>query len=60
MLAAAVSGGDGELAGGGEVAEELLDAAAAEAGASLEGGLVDGPLAAVVAVVGDGEEDREV
>jgi len=59
-FAAAVSWNDGEVAGGGEVREELLDAAAAEAGASLEGGLVDGPLAAVVGVVGDGDEDHEV
>jgi hypothetical protein len=59
-LAAAVTGHDGELSGGNEVLEELLDVAAAEAGSLLEGGLIGDPLALLVAVDGDGEEDHEV
>jgi hypothetical protein len=55
-----VVGGDGELSGPDEVAEELLDAAAAEAGPALEGGLVGDPLAARVGVAGDGEQDHQV
>jgi hypothetical protein len=54
-----VVGGDGELSGMDEVAEELLDVAAAETGSLLEGGLVGDPLAAGVAVGGDGHQDRE-
>jgi hypothetical protein len=55
-----VGSDDGELSGGDEVFEDLLDAAATEAGVFLEGGLVDGPLAVLVGVAGDDEEDQEV
>jgi hypothetical protein len=59
-LAAAIAGEDGELSGGDEVVKELLDAAAAEAGSFLKGGLVGDPLAALVGVAGDDEEDHEM
>jgi hypothetical protein len=55
-----VVGGDGELSGVDEVAEELLDTAPAEVGSALEGGLVGDPLASVVGVDGDHEEEGEV
>jgi hypothetical protein len=60
QAAAAVMGGDGDLSGGDEVVEDLLDAAAAEAGVSLEGCLVGDPCAARVGKLGDGDEDDEV
>jgi hypothetical protein len=50
---------DFELSVGGELFEDLLDAAALEAGELLDGGEVDAPLAVVVGVVGDQEEDQE-
>jgi hypothetical protein len=59
-MAAAVAGGDGEVAGADQVAEELLDSAPAEVGSALEGGLVGDPLASVVGVDGDHEEEGEV
>jgi hypothetical protein len=59
-VAAAVAGGDGELSGLDEIAEELLDAAAAEVGSALEGGLVGDPLASRVGVARDDEEEDEV
>jgi hypothetical protein len=55
-----VAGDDGELSRGDEVVKDLLDAASAEAGAPLEGGLIGVPLAVVVGVGGDGEEDHEM
>jgi hypothetical protein len=59
-LAAAIAGEDGELAGSDKLLEESLDAAAAEARSFLEGGLVGDPLAALVGIAGDDEEDHEV
>jgi enoyl reductase-like protein len=54
-MAAAGTGYDGELAGGDQVVENLLDSAPAEPNQLLERGLVGDPHAFGVGVVGDGE-----
>jgi len=59
-LAAAVVRGHGELAGGGQVGQDLADAPIGEADAALEGGLAGDPLAVGIAVAGDGDEDEQV
>lgn len=58
-VAAAVAGDDGELSGGVQLGEDLLHASTAEAGSLLEGRLVGSPLAVLVAVGSDDEQDGE-
>src|SRR4028119_491449 len=59
-VAAAVSWLHDQLASGDQVVEDLLDAAAAETGSALEGGLVDDPLSPLVGIAGDRQQDDEV
>ena len=54
-----VAGDDGELSGGDQLAEDLLHTATAETGSLLEGQLVGSPLAVLVAVDSDDEQDGE-
>jgi len=56
--AAAPVGDHGELAGCHELFEDLLDPAAAQAGFPLQRGLVDAPLAVLIGIAGDDEEDE--
>src|SRR5262245_37063608 len=58
-VAAAIARCDGELAGFDDLREELLDAAAAQAGLPLQRGLIDAPLAVLGGVVGDDNEEEE-
>jgi hypothetical protein len=58
-VATAIARGDGEFAGFDDLREELLDAAAAQAGLPLQRGLIDAPLAVLVGVVGDDNEEEE-
>jgi hypothetical protein len=58
-LSAAVVRHDGELARGHQLAEDLLDSAPTETSPLLERRLIGDPLAALVGVAGDREEDDE-
>ena len=56
--AAAPVGDHGELAGRHELFEYLLDSAAAQARFPLQRGLIDAPLAVLIGVAGDNDEDE--
>jgi hypothetical protein len=45
---------------GSEVGEDLLEASAAQAGESLQGGLIDGPLAKLVGMHGEDDQEDEM
>ena len=59
-MAAAVARDDGELASGHQRREDSLDWAAAQADFPFQRGPVDVPLAVLVGVVGDDDEQEEI